>query len=224
MKTIVISLGGSLVVPEKNILATKYLLEFKKIILKFSQKIRFIVIVGGGKTCRFYQAVARNVGVQKGDLDWIGIFSSRLNAVFVKSLFGEKAYPEILASPLEKIKTKKIIFSAGWKPGRTTDYVSVRFCQTYQAEEVLNLTNIDYVYTKDPKKFKDAEKIKETSWQNYSKIVGKKHQPGGNYPFDPIASIQAKKLKIKLISINGRNLKAVENYLTGKKFIGTIIK
>lgn len=225
MKTIVISLGGSLVVPEKNILAIRYLLAFKKLVLKFSKKYRFFIIVGGGKTCRFYQDEARKQKIEKDDLDWIGIFAARLNAVFVRSFFGKKAHPEILLSPIEKKKTKEnIVFSSAWIPGWTTDYDCVKFCQRLKAKEILNLTNIDYIYDKDPRKFKDAKLFKELSWLNYLKIIGKKRVPGGNYPFDPVASRLAKKLKVRLVSINGRNLRAVENYLTGKQFIGTIVK
>lgn len=225
MKKIIISLGGSLVVPKGDVLATKYLLRFRKLVLKFSKKRKFFIIVGGGKLSRWYQNEAKKQRVEKKDLDWLGIFSARLNAVFAKGLFRKKAHSEVLLSPLEKKKIKEnIVFSGGWKPGWTTDYVSVKFCQTYGVKEILNLTNIDYIYNKDPRKFKDAKLFKKLSWPGYLKIIGKKRVPGGHYPFDPVASILAKKLKIKLISLNGHNLRAVENYLTGKKFIGTIVQ
>jgi len=225
MKTVIISLGGSLVAPKKDFLATRYLLAFKKLILKFSKKIRFIIIVGGGQLCRFYQAEAKKNGFTKDELDWVGIFSARLNAAFVKGFFNQNAYSEVLMSPFEKQKIKEnIILGSAWKPGWTTDYVGVKFCQIHGATEILNLTNIDYIYDKDPKKFKDARLFKNLSWLDYLKIIGRKRVPGGHYPFDPVASLLAKRLKIKLVSLNGRNLKVVENYLTGKKFIGTIVE
>jgi len=225
VKKIIISLGGSLVVPERNILATKFILDFKKLILKFSKKYKFIIIVGGGKICRFYQAEASKKNINKKELDWIGIAASQLNAIFVKSFFGVKAQEKIFKSPLEKIKNnKKVVFGGGWKPGWTTDYVSVKVSQVNKIKEILNLTDVDYIYTKDPDKFKDSEPIKEINWLDYIKIVGTKHRPGGSHPFDPKASLLAKKIGLKLISINGYNLRAVENYLTGKKFIGTIIE
>lgn len=223
-KRIVVSLGGSLVIPEKGFLTINFLKKFKNLILKYSRKFRFIIIVGGGKLARFYQSEARKINTSQENLDWLGIFASRLNAQLVKSFFGKMTWPEILTSPLEKIKTNKIIFSAGWKPGWTTDFVSVKFCQTYKVKEILNLTNIDYIYNKDPNKYINAKPLKKLTWSEYLKIVGKKHKPGASYPFDPIASLLAKKLKIRLISINGKNLRAVENYLTGKKFVGTIIE
>ncbi len=222
---IIISLGGSLVVPKKNFLATKYLLRFKKLILKFSKKEKFFIVVGGGKLARFYQEEAKKQKVGKEDLDWLGVFATYLNALFVKSLFGKLAYSKIFFTPFKKRKIKEnIIFFGGWKPGWSTDYVSVKLAQTYGVKEIINLTNVDYIYNKDPQKFKDAKPLKKISWSEYLKIIGKKWVPGASYPFDPIASLLAKKLKIRLISINGKNLKAVDNYLTGKKFDGTIIE
>jgi uridylate kinase len=225
MKKIVVSLGGSLVVPEKGFINLNYLKRFKRLILKFLKRFRFFIVVGGGKLARFYQSEARKIKVSDNDLDWLGIFSSRLNAQFVKSLFGKIAHPEIIVNPEEKRKIKeRLVFAAGSKPGWSTDYVSVSLAKTFTVNEILNLTNIDYIYNKDPRKFKDAKPLKEISWDEYFKIIGKKWIPGGNYPFDPVGANLAKKLKIKVVSIDGKNLRAVENYLTGKKFIGTIIR
>lgn len=225
MTKVVISLGGSLVIPEKGFLATKYLLNFRKLILKYLRERKFFIIVGGGKLARFYQSEAKKIKVNQEDLDWLGVFSTRLNTQLVKSFFGKKAYSEIITDPKEKKKIKeKIIFGAGSKPGWSTDFVSVCLARTYGIKEILNLTNIDYIYNKDPRKHKDAQPLKKLSWHDYLKIIGKKWVPGANYPFDPIGSLLAKKLKIRLVSINGKNLRAVENYLTGKKFIGTIVE
>lgn len=225
MKKIIVSLGGSLVVPKRDFLATKYLLKLRNLILKYSKGRKFFIIVGGGRVARFYQNEARKVKVTQKNLDWIGIFASRLNSVFVKSFFDKKAYPEIITNPTEKKKMKeKIAFAAGWKPGWSTDFVSVILAKTYGIKEILNLTNVDYIYDKDPKRFKNAKPFKKLFWSDYLKIIGKKWIPGVSYPFDPIASLLAKKLKIRLVSINGKNLKSVENYLTGEEFKGTIIE
>ena len=94
----------------------------------------------------------------------------------------------------------------------------------YKAEAVLNLSNIDYVYTKDPRKFKDAKPIKEISWKNFRKIVGNKWDPGKNLPFDPTAARQAQTNHLKVIIANGKNLKNLQNILSDKNFLGTTIK
>ena len=51
-KVIVISLGGSLIVPNK--IDYEFLDEFKKILIKNKKKYNFIVVCGGGSTARTY--------------------------------------------------------------------------------------------------------------------------------------------------------------------------
>jgi len=43
-------------------------------------------------------------------------------------------------------------------------------------------------------------------------------------PFDPKASKLAKKLKLKVAIINGKELEQLENFLNKKEFIGTTIQ
>ena len=53
-------------------------------------------------------------------------------------------------------------------------------------------------------------------------MIGKKWEPGLNAPFDPVASKEAEKLKIKVFVV-GRDLNNLENLLNGKKFKGSTI-
>ncbi|MEK7664972.1 MAG: UMP kinase, partial [Patescibacteria group bacterium] len=118
---------------------------------------------------------------------------------------------------------KKIMVGAGWKSGWSTDYVSVLSAKTNNIKTIINLTNIDYVYDKNPKEFSDAKSIKEISWPDFRKIVGDKWSPGLSMPFDPRASKLAEKLKLKVVIINGKNLERLKNFLNNKPFIGTTI-
>jgi len=91
-------------------------------------------------------------------------------------------------------------------------------------KQVINLSNIDFVYTKDPRKFKDAKRLENLSWKKYRAMVGNKWNPGMNAPFDPVASKLAERLGLEVSIIGGKNLKNFENYLSGRKFQGTVIK
>ena len=223
-KIYVISLGGSLVVP--NEINIKFLSLFKNIIeKKIKENKKFIIIVGGGKTARNYQNAAKALTkVSNEDLDWLGIHATRINAHLLLTIFRKYAYFRIIKNPKEKINFKeKILIAAGWKPGFSTDYDAVLLAKTYGSDTIINLTNVDYVYDKDPNKFKDAKPFKEISWKDYLKLIEQKWIPGMSAPFDPIASKLAQKFKFKVIILNGRKLKNLENYLTNKTFKGTII-
>ncbi|MEM3455267.1 MAG: UMP kinase [Candidatus Micrarchaeia archaeon] len=222
----IISVGGSLIVPEK--IDTKFISSFKEFITKMAScSFRFIIICGGGKTARIYQSAAKELTeISEDDLDWIGIHATRLNAHLIKTILGNICYKRVLKDPREKVDfgKKKVIVAAGWKPGFSTDYDAVIFAKTYGIKNIINLTNVDYVYDKNPKQFKDARPFKEISWKYYRKLVGDKWSPGLNAPFDPVAAKEAEKLGLTVYILNGNNMKNLENLLEGKAFIGTIIK
>ncbi len=227
--TYVLSLGGSLVVPNGG-LDTNFLIAFNQFIRNqvSSKKRRFFIVVGGGKTTRNYQNAARLVKgekIENIDLDWIGIHVTRLNAQLVRTIFRDIADPRVIKHYEIIRKTDRPVFvAAGWKPGWSTDYDAVMLCQDYGMKQVINLTNVDQVYDKDPKKFADAVPIVKTTWKKYRKIVGNTWTPGISLPFDPIASKLADKLGVTVKILNGKNLDNLALALNGKKFFGTTIQ
>lgn len=224
-ETIVISLGGSLVVPEK--IKIGFLKKFKKFILFWVEKgKRFVIVVGGGRVCRDYQRQAKKLGIKdQTSLDIIGISVTHTNAWLIKFLFSSCAFERIITDPTKKIKTnKKIIVAGGYKPGRSTDYVAVLLAKNFGAKTVINASNIDYLYDKDPRKHKDAKKISKTTFARLLKIIGRKWSPGMNVPFDPVAAQLANKEKIRIIILNGKHLKNWDNLFRGKPFKGSVIE
>ena len=219
---IIFSLGGSLIVPDQ--IDVDFLKKFKDLILGSDE--RFALICGGGKICRRYQEAASKISDLDGDdLDWLGIASTKLNANLVKTIFKGHVYPEVVDDPTQPVDFKeKVIVAAGWKPGCSTDKDAVLLAKTLDAKTVINLSNIDYVYDKDPKKFDDAKPIKKMSWDDFQKIVGEEWDPGLNMPFDPIASKEAKELGLKVVILNGKNIGNMKDYLDGKDFVGTVIE
>jgi uridylate kinase len=224
-KLFVISLGGSLINPGQ--VDTEFLKKFLRLIINQTKRgNRFILITGGGALCRHYQSALRAITKPSNDnLDWLGIYTTRFNAQLVRLSFGKLAHPVVVKDPNKKVIFKeKILVAGGWVPGRSTDDDAVRLAKVYGAKTVINLSNIDYVYTKDPSKFKNAKKVKIASWPEFRKIVGNKWNPGKNAPFDPTAAKTAEKNRTRVIIANGKNLSNLKNILEGKKFKGTVIQ
>lgn len=231
-KIYIISLGGSLIVPKIGI-DWKFLKKFRELIIKQIKKgNRFVIITGGGNTARGYQEAASKAAVlTNDDRDWLGIHATRLNAHLIKTIFRQYAHPRINKNPNTKAdikkhfaKGEKIMVAAGWRPGWSTDFVATILAERLGAETVINLSNIDFVYNKDPRKFKDAKKLEKINWHDFRKIVGNKWDPGLNAPFDPVASQNGERLGLKVIIMNGKNLNNLEKYFADKKFKGTIIE
>src|SRR3989344_8373677 len=225
-KTLVMSLGGSLIAPDG--IDINFLKKFRQLILGFTKKgIRFVLICGGGNTCRNYNqaALAVNPKVKPRDLDWMGIAATRLNAELISAIFGDLAYESILANPGKAVKTsRKIIVGAGYLPGSSSDKDAILAANAFGAKTVINLSNIRYVYDKDPKKYKDAKPLKKMAWPQFRKIVGNKWIPGAHVPFDPVASRLAHKLGLSLVVMKGDDLANLKGFLSGQKFVGTIVQ
>lgn len=226
--TFVLSLGGSLVVPKSGI-DTKFLTSFNTFIRNqiSAKKRRFFISVGGGRTTRDYQEAARKVRGQKItdlDLDWIGLHATRLNGQLLRTIFVDIADPRVIKHYEIILKIEKpIAIAAGWKPGWSTDYCAITLCADYGMKHIINLTNIDQVYDKDPKEFPDAKPLVDLTWKEYFPIVGDKWIPGLNMPFDPIASRLAQKLGVTVKLLNGNNLDNLARALDGKPFHGTTL-
>lgn len=224
-KVVVFSLGGSLIAP-KDGFDLKFLSGFKKMILSFLKGgYRFIIVCGGGQTARSYQAIARELGeLTTDDIDWIGIHATRLNAHFMRTVFRKWAHPVVVKDPTRKLKwTEEVLIGAGWQPGWSTDYDAVKMAELYGAQVVINLSNIEYVYSADPRKNPQAKRLENIGWRDFRKIVGNKWIPGANLPFDPIASREAEKMKLKVIVMSGNDLANVSHAIKGEEFKGTTI-
>jgi len=229
-KLIVLSLGGSLIVPSSGI-DVKFLSHFEKYIRKkVAQGRRFFIVAGGGSTCRKYQRAVAAISGKKitdKDLDWLGVYATRLNGHLLQIIFQDIAYKYLIKHydmVDKKAAEAKVVIGVGWRPGWSTDYDAVLLAQDYNVDRVVNLTTVKMVYNKDPNKFKDAKPTKKIGWEEMAKIVGSEWEPGFNAPFDPVAAQLAQKIGLKVIVCDGRDLKNLDNVIEGREFVGTVIQ
>lgn len=226
---VVISLGGSLIVPSSGI-DTKFLSDLNDFVreeLAANVARQFFLVAGGGQTARHYIEAGQEVighKLTRDDLDWLGIHASRLNAHLVRTIFRDIAHPFIIKhyEIIRKVP-EPVVVAAAWKPGWSTDYDSVLLCEDYGMNVVVNLSNVDQVFDKDPKKFDGAKPLDKISWSEFRQLVGDEWSPGMNAPFDPIASKKAEEIGIKVVVMNGKNFDNLDKFLKGEEFVGTTI-
>jgi uridylate kinase len=224
---IILSIGGSLIVPSEKV-DSAFLAKLNEFIReKVKKGKRFFLVAGGGKTARHYRDAGKEVvgDMTDEDLDWLGIHATRLNAHLLRTIFQDIAHPRIVENYDRKLINWKepVVIGAGWKPGWSTDYDAVVLARDYGAHLILNLSNIDWVYDKDPRHNKDAKPIKKLTWEDMEGLVGTEWTPGINAPFDPVAAQLAKKLGLTVIVTNGLDFENLEKIIEGEAFKGTVI-
>ncbi len=229
--TKVLSVGGSIVVPNQP--DTEFLTKFVSMVKEWLEEDasrKLILVVGGGAPARVYQnaysEIAKNVNSNSASdaADWIGIMATRLNAQLVKACFGELCQNDVVYDPTAPIDFKgRVLLAAGWHPGFSTDNDAVLLAEKHDAKTVVNLSNIEKVYTDDPRKNPDAKPIDEISWKDFRKMVGNEWTPGKNCPFDPIASKKADECKMTVICASGKNIENIRAILNDQEFVGTKI-
>ena len=230
MSVKVLSVGGSIVAPEgPDVEFVKKFVSLIKQYLAEHKEDKLIFVVGGGGPARIYQNAFRAVTETSPDssteaADWIGIMATRLNAQLVKASFGSLCENDVVYNPTENINfSGRILIAAGWKPGFSTDNDAVLLAEKFNAKTVVNLSNIEKVYTDDPRKNPDAKPIDSISWKDFRKMIGDDWTPGKNCPFDPIASKKADECNMTVICAAGKNIDNIKNILNEKSFIGTKI-
>jgi uridylate kinase len=223
----VISLGGSIVAPDG--VDETFLKDFVALIRTFleqDENRRFIFVVGGGGPARAWQKAYRAIAEQVSDeeADWIGIMATRLNAQLIRALMGSWCTQGVITDPTQDIPFQgRVLVAAGWKPGFSSDYDAVLLAERFKADRVINLSNIERVYTDDPKINPQAKPIDAITWDAFRGLVGETWVPGKNVPFDPVASRHAAQIGLTVICAAGRNLENLRKLLQGEPFLGTTI-
>jgi uridylate kinase len=229
-KKIVFSLGGSLIHPPGGI-DIEFLKTFNSLVREKIQKgtvKQFLIVCGGGAIGRSYQKALSEVkgeSVERDELDWIGIETTHLNALLLQKIFSDISYSQVLKT-YEKAEGQDslIVIGGGGTPGKSTDFAATELAVRHGVKTVLNLSNIDQVYSKDPKEFTDAKPFNQLSWKEFLNLIDNEWKPGAHVPFDPAAAKLAQKEGISVIILNGKNFENLEKYFKGDIFVGTIIQ
>lgn len=230
--TKILSVGGSIIAPDKpdSVFLSEFVTMCKKW-LDSDRQNRLILVAGGGAPARVYQNGFKEVCEKTGNsfdanaADWIGIMATRINAQLLKACFGDYCKNDVVYNPTVEYLAfdGQVLVASGWKPGFSTDTDAVYLGEKFDAKTIVNLSNIEKVYTDDPRKNPDAKPLDTISWEDFRKMVGDEWTPGKNCPFDPIASKKASELGMKVICAGGKNIPNIQAILEDKEYFGTTI-
>jgi uridylate kinase len=224
----VISLGGSIIAPDK--VDVSFLRSFRKAVLEYLEQDperRLILVCGGGGPAREYQGAYRAVlsGPAEAEAeaqDWLGIAATRLNAELVRFLFQPHCpQPVVLDPTAVPVFTGRVLVAGGWKPGFSSDYDAVLLARRFQADSLVNLSNVSAIYSADPKMDPSARPLPRLRWAELAAMVGTTWVPGRNVPFDPVATAEAARAGLRVVVAAGRNIENFKKILAGQEFEGT---
>ncbi len=189
MKRVVVKLSGS--VFSKGV---KELIGFATLFNTLLRKdIQTIVVTGGGEVARRYISLARELGRDEASLDEMGIEISRMNAELLISALKQGSYPKVPKSLTETVtyaESGRVVVSGGLHPGQSTNATSALIAEKLGASLFVNGTDVDGVYTKDPKKYPRAKIIKQISPRDLLRIVESETMRAGTYELLDVTSIK----------------------------------
>ncbi len=224
-KVVVLSLGGSLIIPDN--VDFNFLTKFKQIIKKHIGKYKFVIICGGGSIARKYIYALRKAGKSDYLQSLSGISATRMNARFMSYFFDidpEKGIPHDMKNVKGLLNKNNIIFCGAlrYAPKQTSDSTSAQLA-AYLKTDFINLTNVPGLFTDNPLINKKAKFIPKASWQDlYNRANKRKFKPGQHFVIDQHATKIILEHKIKTY-ILGKNLNNLDNLLSGRKFVGSVI-
>jgi uridylate kinase len=223
MKSIVISIGGSIVLSEAADIS--YFKELSKLIGHISQKYKIYIIVGGGKTARTYIKLGRQLGFDENTLDELGIEITRINAKILSNIIHGSNQDIPNNTDDARDIQEHIVIMGGTTPGHSTDMVGAELAEKIQASKFIIATNVDGIFDKDPNIFSDAKQLKEISIECLIKKYGTAWDAAGkNIVIDGPALKIIHRAKIPTFVLNGKKLDELEKAIKNQEFNGTIIK
>jgi uridylate kinase len=222
----VLKLGGSLLYNDAGTIITERVLKYAAAIKALVRNgNRLVVVVGGGKPARNFIAAARELGANEAQCDWLGIKIARHNAELLCAALADIAYPKI-AETLDELEVatriSSVVLMGGLTPGQSTNAVAALAAEITGADLLLNATNVDGVYDKDPK-VPGAKKLDKVNIHDLKAILSGGGTRAGEYAlFDPVALRVVERSRIKTIIFDGKDTGNLEKLFEGKA-IGTQI-
>jgi uridylate kinase len=224
----VISLGGSRITPECDLVDSEFIKKFHNIVSKHPSK-KFVVVTGGGTTARKYIKGMKHLNKKTRIQNQAGIAVTRFHASYLSRIFGKKANsPEETPKSMKKVTNllnkNQVVFCGGlrYQSNNTSDGTSAQLAAHLKCP-FINITNIKGLYTANPKTNKNAKYISKITWKKFNDIAKRiKFKAGQHFVLDQTASKIIMKKKIPTYIIG--SLAQLDNILSGKKFVGTIIE
>ena len=183
--------------------------------------------MGGGKLARIIIQASDVLGHATTFKDMLAVESTRIHALLVIASLKDRAYllvPRSFEEVGKALSSGKIVVTGGLQPGQSTNAVAALVAEYWGADMLINLTNVDKVYDKDPNQYADAKPLDEISADKLLELILQQDEEPGKYAlFDRVGCEIVKRSNLKLVFANGSEPKNILRIVNGEK-IGTIVQ
>jgi uridylate kinase len=224
---VVLSVGGSVLVTGKE--DRSYLEGLAALVRRLGTEFPLLVTTGGGRTAREYIVLGRELGLTEVELDEIGIEVTRLHARLLAARVGPPCPsrpPTTVSEAVHELRHASPIVLGGTEPGHTTDGVAALLAVRLRASRLVNATDVDGIYERDPRKDPSARRIEQMRWSEFRAMVhaGTSSEAGQNFLFDRLGVDLLARSGIPLFVVDGRDLTNLESALRGSRFAGSRVE
>lgn len=223
---IVVKFGGSLLFDNGNIDTQRVDAACGVIRGLYDSGHNIGIVVGGGYAARMYIKGLGTDSFPEASKDNVAVMATRLNAMLFISRLADICYPYPPTSYTALVKslaTGKIVVCGGMQPGQSTNAVATLVCEAMGAKTLINATNVDYIYDKDPQKHPDATPYKCLTYMELKDIIASCGAGAGQYEmFDLVAANNIERSSITLHFVDGKDPENISRVLSGCD-VGTVV-
>ncbi len=188
---------------------------------------KWVLVVGGGDAAREFIKAARALGASETVCDEIAIMVTRIHASLFIQALGDVSYPNVVGSVEELRKalvSRDLAVAGGFWPGQSTFAVAAYCAETIRARKMLVATNVEGIYDKDPRMFRDARLISRMTYSELRRLMEGYPQAAGEYRMvDAVGLSILERSRISLSIIDGRDPKRLREALS-KGYAGTVVE
>jgi uridylate kinase len=222
---LVLKIGGSLLFDQRRRLYTRRFGQYSRIIKELVREgHELAVVVGGGALAKSLIKRGSKLNAGREALDWLGIASTWVCAQLMIAALGNLAYPTPMFTEeqiLENMEGERLLVVGGLQPGQSTNAVAARITELTKSKVLVNATDVDGVYDRDPDRFPQAKRFDTITVPELRQIVSSLSDKPGTYPlFDKNALNIVERSGIEVWFINGLNPENILQAITHQQ-IGT---
>ncbi|MFX1318299.1 MAG: UMP kinase [Promethearchaeota archaeon] len=221
----VLKIGGSLLFDSEQELDLARFNQMASIVQQLKREgHELVIVVGGGVLAKKLVEKGKILGANRNALDRLGIAATWVCAQLMIAALEALAYPTPIMTEEQLMKlqeTDKLLVLGGLHPGQSTNAVAARAAEIIGARVLLNVTDVEGVYDKDPKQSPEAKLISELTLDKLRKIVSSLTNEPGSYPlFDKRALEIIERAGVEIWFVNGKDPRNIVHAINNRK-IGT---